>query len=155
MQQYRYQQEYYRRLRAMQARWNAERYDYYRDPYYWTPASYRYYRDGRYHQVNRYAANLLQQAIRYGYQEGYRSGRADRLDGWAPSYRSSFAYQDGIYGYRGYYVSRAEYAHYFREGFRRGYEDGYHTRYQYGRYDDGNYSILQAVLSVILNLQTI
>ena len=155
MQQYRYQQEYYRRWHAMQARWDVQRYDYYRDPYYWTPASYRYYRDGRYYSVNRYAADLLQQAIRYGYEEGYRSGRADRLDGWAPSYRSSFAYQDAIYGYRGYYVSRSEYAYYFRQGFRRGYEDGYYSRYRYGRYDDGDYSILQAVLSVILNLQNI
>ena len=76
-------------------------------------------------------------------------------DGWAPSYRGSFAYQDAIYGYRGYYVSRSEYAHYFREGFRRGYEDGYYTRSRFGRYDDGNHSILQAVLSVILNLQNI
>ena len=28
------------------------------------------------------------------YAEGYRAGRADRLDGWGFDYRSSFAYRD-------------------------------------------------------------
>jgi hypothetical protein len=154
-QHYRYQQDYYRRLRAEQARWNSLRYRYDNDPYYYSPAIYRYYRAGNYHTVNRYAADMLRQAIRYGYQEGYRAGRADRLDGWRPDYRASYAYRDGDYGYYGYYVGASEYRYYFREGFRRGYEDGYGRHYRYGRNVDGNYLILQAVLSTILNLQNI
>ena len=153
MQQYRYQQEYYRRLRADQARWNSLRYNYNNDPYYYTPASYRYYRDGNYYNVNRYAADTLRQAIRYGYQEGYRAGRADRMDGWRSDYRNSYGYQDANYGYYGHYVGSGEYNYYFRQGFRRGYDDGYGSRYQYGNYVDGNYLILQSVLSAILNLQ--
>jgi hypothetical protein len=46
-----------------------------------------------------------------------------------------------------------EYQHYFREGFRRGYEDGYYSRSQYGRYSNGTYSILGAILQQILNIQ--
>lgn len=40
-----------------------------------------------------------------------------------------------------------DYSYYFREGFRRGYEDGYAGRYQYGRYVNGSYSLLDVVLS--------
>ena len=77
------------------------------------------------------------------------------MDGWRPSYRDSFAYQDALYGYRGFYVDRQEYAYYFREGFRRGYEDGYYRTSRYGRYDNrgDNYSILSTVLGLILNFR--
>jgi hypothetical protein len=51
------------------------------------------------------------------------------------------------------YVDRSDYNHYFREGFRRGYEDGYNSRYQYGRLADENPSILQTILTQILNFQ--
>jgi len=147
--QYRYQQQYYERLRQMRLR--DARYDWGRDPYFHTAPSYRYMRGGNYYQVNNYAADLLRKAVRLGYEEGYQAGRADRMDGWRYSYRDSFAYQDGNYGYPGYYVDRAEYNHYFRQGFQRGYEDGYYGQSRYGRYDNGNMSILEALLPVILN----
>jgi hypothetical protein len=51
-----------------------------------------------------------------------------------------------------FYVAQTEYSYYFREGFRRGYEDGYNGRSQYGSYSNGNYSILSAILSQVLNL---
>ena len=137
----------------MQQQWAARSYNYDNDPYYYTPANYRYSRDGRYYQINQYAANLLQQAVRYGYQEGVRAGRADRLDGWRSDYRDNYAYRDANFGYNGYYVNRDEYEHYFRQGFQRGYQDGFGRDYRYGSYNDGNYSILTAVLSAILNLQ--
>ncbi|MGZ8489584.1 MAG: hypothetical protein ACXWW4_13730, partial [Candidatus Binatia bacterium] len=57
------------------------------------------------------------------------------------------------YGYRGYYVNRTDYNHYFREGFRRGYQDGFNSRYQYGRVADGNPSIMDNIMSQILNFQ--
>ena len=71
------------------------------------------------------------------------------------NYKDSYAYRDANYGYSGYYIDRSDYNHYFREGFRRGYEDGYNSRYRYGRNSGGNYSILDNVLSQILNFQTL
>lgn len=59
------------------------------------------------------------------------------------------------YGYSGYYVDQNDYNYYFREGFRWGYEDGYDSRYQYGSYSRGSYSILGTVLSAILNLESL
>lgn len=153
MRQYQYQQQYWQRQREMQRRWHSHRYDYWNDPYYYTPASYRYLRGGRYYEVNRYAADLLRQAVHLGYEQGYRAGEADRFDGWRDDYRNNLAYLDAYYGYHGRYVSPGEYRYYFREGFRRGYEDGYRRRYRYGRYHDGSYLILAPVLHAILDLQ--
>ncbi|TWT23160.1 hypothetical protein FQY83_00440 [Luteimonas marina] len=154
MAQYRYQQQYYARLRDQQRRWQAASYDYWNDPYYYTPASYRYSYGGTWHQTNRYGADLMRQAVSYGYQEGLRAGRADREDGWRYDDRGSYGYRDASYGYDGRYLAHDQYAHYFRQGFQRGYEDGYHSRYRYGHRDDrGNYTVLAAVLGVILGLQ--
>jgi aryl-phospho-beta-D-glucosidase BglC (GH1 family) len=75
------------------------------------------------------------------------------MDGWRADYRSNWVYQNASYGYSGYYLDRGEYSYYFREGFRRGYEDGYYSRYQYGSYNNGSYSIIGAVLNTILGLQ--
>jgi hypothetical protein len=149
--QYRYQQQYYERLRQMRLRDSS--YDWYRDPFFNSAPTYGYYRTGNYYQVNNYAADLLRQAVRLGYQEGYQAGRADMQDGWRPDYRNSFAYQDANYGYRGYYVDRGEYNYYFRQGFQRGYQDGYDRSNRYGRYSNGNASILETVLALVLNLR--
>jgi hypothetical protein len=154
---YRFQQEYIQRLREQQLRaQNWRNYNYSNDPYFYTAPSYRYSRGGRYYEVNQYAADLLRQAVNYGYEEGFRAGQADREDGWrSGGYQDTYAYQDGNFGYTGYYVNREEYNYYFREGFRRGYEDGYNSRNQYGTYSGGRYSILGAVLGSILNLQNL
>ncbi|MFA6985319.1 MAG: hypothetical protein WC213_03840 [Arenimonas sp.] len=151
--QSRYQQRYYDRLRQqlLSNRWNN--YNYYNDPYFYTAPSYRYYRGGRYYMINTYAADLLRQALNYGYQEGYWAGRADREDGWRFNYRTLYPYRDANYGYYGFYVSQFEYNYYFREGFRRGYEDGYYGRRRYGRSYRGSDILLGTVLSVVLNLQ--
>ncbi|GAB3105124.1 hypothetical protein [Lysobacter terrae] len=153
LQQFRYQQDYWRRQRELRNRWDARSYSYYNDPFYYQPISYRYLRAGRWYDVNRYAANLLQQAIRTGYDQGYRAGEADRLDGWHYDYRGNYAYLDANYGYYGYYVDQSEYNYYFRQAFQRGYQDGYGRAYRYGRYDDGSYVILASVLQTILNLR--
>ena len=84
--QYRYQQDYYRRWLAQQSRWNASRHDYYNDPYYYTASNYRYRYGGTWYNTNQYGANLLRQAVRDGYQEGYYAGRADRMDRWRFDY---------------------------------------------------------------------
>jgi hypothetical protein len=153
MQQYRYQQRYWQRHREMQNRWATLRIDFNSDPYFYTPASYRYQRGGRYYEVNRYAAEVLEQAIQFGYEEGVRAGEADRYDGWRGGYRDNFAYLDANYGYDGYYVSQAEYNHYFREGFRRGYEDGYGRQYRYGQRRGDDFLIMASVLQLILGLE--
>jgi hypothetical protein len=156
MAQYRYQQRYLQRLREQQLRLqNARNYDYNRDPYFYTAPSYRYNRGGRYYETNQYGAEMLRQAVNNGYEEGFRAGQADREDRWRFGYQDSYGYQDANYGYTGYYVDRDEYNYYFREGFKRGYEDGYNSRYQYGNYSNGKYSILGSILSGILNFQSL
>ena len=153
--QYRFQQEYLERVRQQQIYLRDHRFDYDHDPYFYTAPIYRYNRGGSYYEINEYGAKTLRQAVNYGYEEGFRAGRADRDDRWGSNYKDSYAYRDANYGYSGYYVNRDDYNYYFREGFRRGYEDGYNSRYRYGRFADGNPSILETILSQILNLQSI
>ncbi len=152
--QYRYQNQYHQRVYQQNARWSSVRYDYYSDPFYYTPASHRYQYGGQWHSTNRYGADLMRQAVDHGYQEGLRAGQADRQDGWRADYRGSYAYQDASYGYNGRYISSSEYQHYFRQGFQRGYQDGHANRYEYGyRRNDGSYAIVAAVLAAIVGLQ--
>ena len=153
MAQYRFQQAYLERRRQQILNQNSRSYDYNNDPNFYSADNYRYSRGGRSYQTNQYGADLLRQAVNYGYEEGFQAGQADQEDRWrGASYQSSYAYQDANYGYNGYYVAQTEYNYYFREGFRRGYEDGLNSRSQYGSYSNGNYSILSQVLSQILNL---
>lgn len=154
MQQYQYVNDYNQRVLAQQQRYSSQSFNYSSDPYFYSSPIYRYQRDGQYYMLNQYGANLLNQAINDGYSEGFHAGRADRMDHWRSDYQNSFAYQDASFGYSGYYLDRGDYSYYFRQGFRRGYEDGYYDRYQYGVYRNGNYSIIGAVLSTILNLQS-
>ena len=147
--QLRYQQRYLERLRQDQLRLQSWRYSDY------GPYNYRYSRGGSYYETNRYGAQMLEQAVRNGYEEGYRAGLADREDGWSYSPQNALGYEDASYGYNGYYVDLSEYRHYFREGFQRGYEDGYYSRSQYGRYSNGTAGILGTILEAILNLQLV
>ena len=150
---YRYQQDYWARLRRQQLALQRN-YNYYNDPYFYTAWSYRYNRGGTYYETNSYGANLLRAAINNGYREGYRAGVADRRDRFGGGYEVSYAYMDANLGYNGYYVTQDDYNYYFRQGFQRGYEDGYNSRYQYGVYSNGRPSILGAVLQTILNLES-
>jgi len=150
--QYRYQQQYLERIRQQQLALQRA-YDYNRDPYFYTAPSFRYSRGGRYYQVNQYAAQLLQDAVNFGYEQGFEAGHADRADHWRFDYRNSYAYEDADYGYTGLYIDRDEYAYYFREGFRRGYEDGYYRRSRYGVRVSGNLRILGDILRVIIDLR--
>lgn len=152
--QYRLQQEYAARLLQQRRQLQAAR-NYSRDPYISTPHTYRYVVSGNTRQTNQYGADVLRQAVNYGYQEGYRSGQADRQDHWAPNYQNSAAYRDANYGYAGNYVNQSDYNYYFRQGFRRGYDDGYNSQSQYGTSSNGTYSVLGSVLSAILGLQSI
>jgi hypothetical protein len=150
------QVQYTARLRQQRLRIQRQGpHNYGRDPYFSTPATYRYSRGGSAYETNQYGVDLLRQAVKYGYDEGYRTALADRRDRWASNYEGSYAYQDANYGYSGFYVDREDYNHYFREGFRRGYEDGYNRRTQYGRYANGKATILGSALSVILSFESI
>ena len=153
--QYRLQQNYVARLGQQRVFLNDHHPDYDRDPFFFTVSIYRYNRGGRYYETNQYGANLLREAVNSGYGEGFRTGEADRLDRWHFSYQDSYAYQDANFGYNGYYVERDDYNFYFREGFRRGYEDGFNSRYQYGRYANGSYSMNDSVLTVVLGFQPV
>ena len=155
MAQFRYQEEYLEHLRQQQIHLRDHRFDYDRDPYFYAAPIYRYNRAGRYYQINRYGADVLRQALHSGYAQGFRAGKADRDDRWRGNYKDSYAYRDANYGYSGYYIDRSKYNFYFREGFRRGYEDGHNSRYRYGRFADGNYSMLDNILSQILNFQSL
>jgi len=153
--QFRFQQAYIEKRQRQISDWNARSYDYNNDPNFYSADNYSYSRGGRSYQTNQYGADLLRQAVNYGYEEGFQSGQADREDRWGnSSYQTSYAYQDANYGYNGYYVAQSEYSYYFRQGFSRGYEDGLNSRSQYGSYSNGNSSILSGVLSAILNLST-
>lgn len=72
MSQYRFQEAYLERLRQQNDYLRNHRFDYDNDPYFYSPPIYRYYRGGRYYQINEYAARILRQAVRYGYEEGFR-----------------------------------------------------------------------------------
>ena len=156
--QYRAQQEYAAQLQRQQQEQlqrAREARDYSRDPYITTPHIYRYNVDGAYRQTNEYGATVLRQAVNNGYQQGYRTGQADRADRWAPNYQNSPAYRDASYGFSGNYVDLSDYRYYFREGFVRGYNDGYDAQLRYGSYSNGSTSILGSVLSSILGFTTI
>lgn len=141
----RYQQSYWDRLRRDQLRLQQAVY------YDNIVNNYRYNRGGIYYYTNPYGAQMLRDALNYGYEQGFEAGQADRADGWGFNYESAYAYQDGSYGYDSYYVGLDEYSYYFRQGFRRGYEDGYYGRYQYGIYSNGRYSILGSLIGTILD----
>ena len=80
MAQYRFQQEYLERLRQQQIYLRDHRFDYDNDPYFYTPPIYRYNRGSMYYQINEYGARALRQAVRYGYEEGFRAGIAGHDD---------------------------------------------------------------------------
>lgn len=148
---YEEQQRYYAHLQAQRARMRAER-DYDFDPYGDDLPTYSYRVGNTIRVTNEYGADLLEQAVNYGYDQGVHVGRADRLDGRVSSYRSTFAYQDANYGYAGLYISQNDYNYYFREGFRRGYTDGYGSTSHFGSFNNGSGFILPNVLSGILGL---
>ncbi|MEK6286204.1 MAG: hypothetical protein AABO57_10720 [Acidobacteriota bacterium] len=76
MARYRFQQQYLQRLRQEQLSLrNGRNYNYGRDPYFYTPPSFRYSRGGSYYETNQYGANLVRQAVNYGYEEGFRAGQ--------------------------------------------------------------------------------
>ena len=154
--QYAVQQQYVQRLHQQQLTVQRQRPGTYgRDPYFSTPANYRYSRGGHFYETNQYGVDLLKQSVNYGYDQGYRTGEADRMDHSPSNFEDSFAYRDANYGYGGFYVDRDDYNFYFREGFRRGYEDGYGRHNEFGVYANGRGTVLGAVLGSIFSVQVV
>ncbi len=113
---------------------------------------YRVYRNGSYYQTDNRGAELLRNAVRAGYQQGFRAGVNDRNGRRSNNYGNSSVYRSANYGYQSY-VDSGQYQYYFQEGFQRGYYDGYNSRYRYGTSNNGSSNILGTILQGILNLQ--
>ena len=93
MAQYRAQQDYMARLQQQQQRLREDR-DYSRDAYVTTPHTYRYIVSGTARETNQYGADVLRQAVNYGYNGSY----VDRGD-YNYYFREGFrrGYDDGYY----------------------------------------------------------
>jgi hypothetical protein len=152
----RYREDYRSRLRERRREGSDQQpHDCTRDPIFDAPASVRYTYDGRSYDTNAFGADAMRDAANDGYEEGVRSGEADREDGWRGGYRDSFAYLDGDRGYDGRDFDPSQRDHYFREGVRRGYEDGFNDRRRYGHTDEGHYLLSSGVLSGILAFEPV
>jgi hypothetical protein len=109
------------------------------------------YRNDGYGDDDRYGNNqqqIAQQALNYGYREGYEAGRQDRSRNDRFDYQDEGAYRDATAGYRSQYGNRETYRRYFREGFQRGYEEGYEGRSRSN--SDGRGGIFGSILEGIL-----
>jgi hypothetical protein len=82
------QQQYLVNLRQQQQRLQASR-DYARDPAFSARPAYVYRRGGTQYQTTQYGADVLRQAVNYGYQQGYQFGQADRRDRSRNNYQNS------------------------------------------------------------------
>src|SRR4029078_1359303 len=68
--QYRYQQQYLQRLHPIRLQ-NARDHSVNRNSYFYAAPNYRYSRGGTFYETNQYGANLLRQAVNYGYEQGF------------------------------------------------------------------------------------
>ena len=122
---------------------------------------YRVNRDGRWYNTNQRGAELLRNAVREGYRQGFAAGRSNMQDNRRGGWSNSNVYRNGNMGYENS-VDRGQYQYYFQQGFQRGYKDGSNRRYnngnngsfQYGTYDNGQPSILSTILNQVLNIQS-
>ena len=144
------------RLRQQQIFLQNDRHpDYDRDPYFYTAPIYRYQRGGRYYETNQYGADLLRQAINYGYQEGFHSGAADRQDGWRSNYRGSYAYQDANYGYTAITLSKTTTTTTSARDSVEAIKTATTAGIGMASIRNGSYSMLDAILSQVLGFQPI
>jgi hypothetical protein len=114
--------------------------------------TYRYSYGGRYYDTNDDGAQILRNALNYGYQQGLRAAQAARYQNSRYDYRGCSGYQDANYGYQGYSIDQSQYSYYFREGFQRGYDDGYYSRARYGSNHLGRVELVISILDGILGL---
>jgi hypothetical protein len=113
---------------------------------------YRINRGGSYYQTDYRGYSLLRQAMSYGYEQGYREGQMDRQRRRNGGFYNSSIYRSGNFGYQSW-VDSGQYQYYFQQGFQRGYEDGYYSRYNYGYYNNGTFTILGSIVDSILRFE--
>jgi len=123
----------------------------YYNPTYGNSGMVRVYRNGSYYDVNARGAEMLRQAVRYGYQQGYQQGQVDRRYGRGYNYGNTSIYRSGTYGWSSV-VAQDQYQYYFQEGFQRGYEDGYNNTLRYGVRSGNTFNIVGGILNTILNI---
>jgi len=112
------------------------------------PGNYRL-NHGRY-RTNERGANLLREAVRRGYQEGYQAGRDDRDGRRRMNYRRNSFYTSGNSGWESY-VDRRQYQYYYQQGFQRGYQDGFYSRNRYGTGTDILANVLNGIFRAVRN----
>jgi len=149
--QRRAQQQYLEYQRASNRYNNGYNNNNYYNSGYNNRRSYRIYRDGSYYMTDSRGAELLRQAVRNGYTQGYRQGQLDRRYGRGFNYYGDDQYRSGTFGYQSY-VDRGQYQYYFQQGFQRGYEDGFNSTTRYGYRTGTTLNILGSVLNTILNI---
>jgi hypothetical protein len=93
------------------------------------PGQYRV--NYRNYRTNERGANLLREAVRRGYVDGYQAGQEDRDSRRRLNWRRNRMYMSGNTGWENY-VGRSYYRYYYQQGFQRGYQDGFYSRTRYG-----------------------
>lgn len=114
-------------------------------------ARYRVRRGNSNYETDYRGAQLLQDAVNRGYQQGYEQGVQDRQRRRRSNYSGNSVYRSGNFGYQNY-VASSQYRYYFQQGFQRGYDDGFNSTTRYGYVQNGSYNILGSILNTILNI---
>jgi len=144
--QYRFQQRYWERLRQDQFR--LESFTYYD---YGAP-DYRYYRGGS-TQRESVRCRPAETSRQCGYEEGFNAGQAiARTDG-SSIQRTATPIRMPVTGYDGYYVDVTEYQYYFREGFRRVMKTATTAVLNTEATRAASFAILGDILNLILDLR--
>ncbi len=110
----------------------------------------RYRVNYRGYRTDERGANLLREAVRRGYVDGYQAGRADRDGRRRQNYRRNRMYMSGNEGYESY-VGQSYYRYYYQQGFQRGYQDGFYSRNRYGNGTDILGNVLNGIFRAIRN----
>jgi flagellar biosynthesis/type III secretory pathway protein FliH len=137
----------YKEMQKQQKRLEKSRRKYERQQQRTYNQQWRVYNNGGYYYTDDRGAQMLRQAVNYGYQQGYRAGQYDARRGNSFGYNSQNMYRTGTYGWS--YVDQNQYRYYFQQGFQRGYQDGY---YRTNRYGSNGGNILGSILNTILNI---
>lgn len=112
------------------------------------PGRYRVMRGRSYYETDNRGAELLREAVRRGYREGYQAGRADRSARHRLNWRTNRVYRSANLGWENY-VDRRQYQYYFQQGFQRGYQDGFYSRRRYGNGTDVLGNVLNTIFRAI------
>ncbi len=88
---------------------------------------YKVFQNGRMFVTDSRGLEMLKQAVIRGYEQGFKSGLADRRNRKKGGYNNSSIYRNGNFGYQNS-VEMKQYQFFFQKGFTEGYEDGLNTR---------------------------